>query len=132
MLKDWIFKWWIVIASVYQINFFQNAAWEAGSNTDKLCVIFLKKRYKISDIPAKKPKSLKKFIEVHFSRSKIFLLFFYDVLWRQSVRKKVRQKYSLLTILTWKNLRALLNSVQNFIEFKVSCFWRFSYVYTIN
>ena len=30
-----------------------------------------------------------------------------------------------LTILTWKNLFALLNSIQKFIEFKVGCFWRF-------
>ena len=30
-----------------------------------------------------------------------------------------------LTILTWKNFCALLNSLQKFIEFKVGCFWRF-------
>ena len=82
--------------SVYQIKFFQNAAWEVGSNTDKLCVIFLKKRYKISGIPAKKPKILKKFIEAHFSRSKIILLLLYDVLWRQSVRKKSSAKVQLI------------------------------------
>ena len=27
---------------------------------------------------------------------------------------------------------ALLNSVQNSLKYKVGCFWRFSYVYTIN
>ena len=40
--------------------------------------MFLKKGYKISGIPVKYPNSLKRSIEVHFSRSNIFPLYFYD------------------------------------------------------
>ena len=52
-LKDWIFKWWLIIAGWIQIKFFQKAALEVGSNTDKVYVIFFKKRYKISGISVK-------------------------------------------------------------------------------
>ena len=46
------------------------------------------------------------------------------------VREEIPSK--LLTILTWKNLRALLNSVQKFIEIQGWLLLTFSYVYTIN
>ena len=52
-LKDWIFKWWLTIAGLAQIKFFQKASIEVGKNTDKVCVVFKKKRNKISGIHVK-------------------------------------------------------------------------------
>ena len=60
------------------MKFFQKAVWELGSNIDKLYIyiIFLKKEVKNQWDSCQKPNSLKKSIEVHFSTSNIFQLYF--------------------------------------------------------
>ena len=35
-LKDWIFKWWLIVGGLIQIKFFQKASLDVGSITDKV------------------------------------------------------------------------------------------------
>ena len=76
--KDQVFKWWLIIAPGEILPKSSMRSWQQY-NIDKLYVYnFFKKEYKIQWGSCQKPNSLTKSIEVHFSRSNIFLLYFFE------------------------------------------------------
>ena len=76
--KDQVFKWWLIIAPGEILPKSSMRSWQQY-NIDKLYVYsFFKKEYKIQQGSCQKPNSLTKSIEVHFSRSNIFLLYFFE------------------------------------------------------
>ena len=73
-----VFKWWLIIAPGEILPKSSMRSWQQY-NIDKLYVYsFFKKEYKIQQGSCQKPNSLTKSIEVHFSRSNIFLFYFYE------------------------------------------------------
>ena len=96
--KDLVFKWWLIIAPGEVLPKISVRSWQQY-NIDKLHVYnFFKKEYKILWGSCQKPNSLTKSIEVHFSRSNIFLFYF--------VRKNVWQQYC-----------SLMQKKNGFVEF---------------
>ena len=73
--KDQVFKWWLIIAPG-EILPKSSVRSCQQYNIDKYVYNFFKKEYKIQWSWCQKPNNLTKSIEIHFSRSNIFLFYF--------------------------------------------------------
>ena len=114
--KDQVFKWWLIIAPGEILPKSSVRSWQQY-NIDKLYENnFFKKDYKIQWDSCRKPNSLTKSIEVHFSRSNIFLFYFCKKKYLAGYCSLMQKKNGFVEFHHFMKKERVNNSSKNFLN----------------